>query len=52
MICTSQGLLTDEQIEVLIDTLDVDDDGKLDFAEYFESFEIIDTAAGVGSAPA
>ena len=43
----SRGLLTDDQIEVLIDTLDVDVDGVFDYAQYFESFEIIDTAYGV-----
>ena len=39
----STGLLTDDQIQVLIDTLDVNDTQNFDYTEYFNSFEIIDT---------
>ncbi len=47
---TPKGLLTEEQINILLDTLDcgagtLDDDAEtqFDFAEYFASFEVIDT---------
>ena len=41
------GLLTGEQIDLLMETLSVDEDGRFDYNGYFDSFEILDTAMGM-----
>jgi len=43
---TTQCLLAEAQISLLIDTLSLDEDGTFDFEDFFASFEVIDTALG------
>eukprot|EP00747_Dinoflagellata_sp_TGD_P017468 gnl/TRDRNA2_/TRDRNA2_125843_c0_seq1.p1 gnl/TRDRNA2_/TRDRNA2_125843_c0~~gnl/TRDRNA2_/TRDRNA2_125843_c0_seq1.p1 ORF type:complete len:486 (+),score=77.23 gnl/TRDRNA2_/TRDRNA2_125843_c0_seq1:3-1460(+) len=43
-------LLTEEQLKILVETLTVDKDGLFDYREYFDSFEIVDTALGCDEA--
>jgi len=40
-------LLTPYQIDLLIDTLSLDEDERFDYSDYFGSFEIVDTARDV-----
>jgi len=40
---TTQEMLAQAQITMLIDTLSLDEDGLFDFEDFFRSFEIVDT---------
>ncbi len=40
-------VLADEQIKLLIDTLQLDEEGMLNYKHFFDGFDVIDTALGL-----
>jgi len=43
-VSATQGLMTSEQVDILVETLSVDEDGLFDYRDFFSSFEVVDTA--------